>query len=80
MVHLAFDIEPTGDWLAASERRAWTAGVHSIARILQPHSVAVIGAGRNPNGIGHSVVRNLIDGGFKGSIYRSIQTSTHFSA
>jgi hypothetical protein len=68
VVHLAFDIEPTGDSLAASERRAWTAGVHSIARILQPHSVAVI-AGRNPNGIGHSVVRNLIDGGVKGSIY-----------
>jgi acetyl coenzyme A synthetase (ADP forming)-like protein len=69
VVHLAFDIEPTGGSLAASERRAWTAGVHSIARILQPHSVAVIGAGRKPDGIGHSVVRNLIDGGFKGSIY-----------
>jgi acetyl coenzyme A synthetase (ADP forming)-like protein len=69
VVHLAFDIEPTGDSLAAGERRAWTAGVHSVARILQPQSVAVIGAGRNPNGIGHSVVRNLVDGGFKGAIH-----------
>lgn len=69
IVHLAFDIEPTGDSLAASERRAWTAGVHSIARILQPTSVAVIGAGRSPAGIGHTVVRNLVDGGFKGFVY-----------
>jgi acetyl coenzyme A synthetase (ADP forming)-like protein len=69
VVHLAFDIEPTGESLAASERRAWTAGVHSIARILQPHSVAVIGAGRKPDGIGHAIVRNLIDGGFTGRVY-----------
>ena len=69
VVHLAFDIEPTGESLAASERRAWTAGVQSIARVLRPQSIAVIGAGRNPIGIGHSVVRNLIDGGFKGSVY-----------
>ena len=69
VVHLTFDIEPTGESLAASERRAWTAGVHSIARILEPRSVAVIGAGRNPNGIGHSVVRNLVEGGFKGPVY-----------
>jgi acetyl coenzyme A synthetase (ADP forming)-like protein len=69
VVHLAFDIEPTGDSFAASERRAWTAGVHSISRILQPASVAVIGAGRNPEGIGHTVVRNLIDGGFNGVVY-----------
>jgi acetyl coenzyme A synthetase (ADP forming)-like protein len=69
VVHLAFEIEPTGESLAASERRAWAAGVHSIARMLQPHSVAVIGAGRNPQSIGHAVVRNLIDGGFKGTVY-----------
>jgi len=69
VVHLAFDIEPTGESLAASERRAWSAGVHSIARILQPQSVAVIGAGRNAQGIGHAVVRNLIDVGFTGRVY-----------
>jgi acetyl coenzyme A synthetase (ADP forming)-like protein len=69
VIRLSFDIEPTGESLAASERRAWTAGVASITRILQPQSVAVIGAGRNPQSIGHAVVRNLIDGGFKGPVY-----------
>ncbi|MGA8417764.1 MAG: GNAT family N-acetyltransferase [Candidatus Dormiibacterota bacterium] len=69
VVHLGFDIEPTGESLAASERRAWTAGVASITRILEPQSIAVVGAGRNPQGIGHAIVRNLIDGGFKGPVY-----------
>jgi acetyl coenzyme A synthetase (ADP forming)-like protein len=69
VVHLVFDIEPTGESLAASERRAWTAGVASIRRILQPQSVAVIGAGRNPQSIGHAIVRNLIDAGFHGRVY-----------
>ncbi len=69
VVHLAFDIEPTGDSFAASDRRAWTAGVQSIARILEPQSVAVIGAGRNATNIGHAVVRNLIEGHFTGAVY-----------
>ncbi|HEY6471133.1 MAG TPA: GNAT family N-acetyltransferase [Candidatus Dormibacteraeota bacterium] len=69
VVHLAFDIEPTGASLAAADARAWTAGVHSISRILRPRSVAVIGAGRDPSSIGHAVLRNLIQGGFCGRIY-----------
>ncbi len=69
IVHLAFDIEPTGQSIAAIERRAWMAGVHSISRILEPTSVAVIGAGRDPLNIGHTVVRNLITAGFTGPVY-----------
>jgi acetyl coenzyme A synthetase (ADP forming)-like protein len=69
VVGLAFDIEPTGASLAAVERRAWTAGVQSISRLLRPTSVAVIGAGRDPLNIGHSVVRNLVKGGFAGTVY-----------
>jgi acetyl coenzyme A synthetase (ADP forming)-like protein len=69
VVHLAFDIEPTGASLAAIERRDWTAGVRSIERILRPRSVAVIGAGRDPNGIGHAIVRNLVDAPFQGAVY-----------
>ena len=69
VVHLAFDIEPTGASIAAIERRAWLAGVHSISRILEPTSVAVIGAGRDPLNIGHTVVRNLIAAGFTGPVY-----------
>lgn len=69
VVHLAFDIEPTGASLEAIDAREWTAGVHSISRILQPRSVAVVGAGRGEYNIGHTVVRNLLRGGFKGPVY-----------
>ena len=69
VVHLSFEIEPTGTSMAAIERRAWVAGVHSIQRILEPTSVAVIGAGRDPFNIGHTVVRNLINAGFTGPVY-----------
>jgi acyl-CoA synthetase (NDP forming)/GNAT superfamily N-acetyltransferase len=41
----------------------------SLRRVLSPRSVAVIGAGRDPSGVGHRVLRNLIDAGFPGPIY-----------
>ncbi len=69
VVRITFDIEPTGASMAAMEQRAWTAGVHSISRILRPRSVAVVGAGRDPLNIGHAVVRNLVSGGFTGPVY-----------
>ncbi len=37
--------------------------------ILNPKSVAVVGASRKEGKIGHTVVKNLIQGGFKGKIY-----------
>jgi acetyl coenzyme A synthetase (ADP forming)-like protein len=69
VVRVTFDIEPTGASIAAMEQRAWTAGVHSIDRLLRPRSIAVVGAGRDPRSIGHAVVRNLVEGGFRGQIY-----------
>ena len=69
VVHVAFDLEPTGASLAAIEQREWAAGVRSMERILRPRSIAVVGAGRDPRSIGHVVVRNLIDFGFRGSVH-----------
>ncbi|TRO53970.1 hypothetical protein E2P71_05200 [Candidatus Bathyarchaeota archaeon] len=37
--------------------------------LLEPKSVAVIGASSNPEKIGHKILRNIVDAGFKGSIY-----------
>lgn len=36
---------------------------------FNPKSVAIIGASRNPRKIGHVILRNFIDGGYKGKIY-----------
>ena len=41
----------------------------SMRRLMQPSSVAVIGASNEPGKIGHSVMRNLVDGGFSGDIH-----------
>jgi len=40
-----------------------------LRALLEPRHVAVIGASRTPGKIGHSVVRNLIKGGFGGRIF-----------
>ncbi|NYZ79418.1 CoA-binding protein [Candidatus Micrarchaeota archaeon] len=37
--------------------------------LFNPNSVAIIGASRDPGKIGHVLVRNFIEGGFRGPIY-----------
>jgi acetyl coenzyme A synthetase (ADP forming)-like protein len=41
----------------------------SMKRIMQPKAVAVIGASSENGKIGNSVMKNLINGGYKGQIY-----------
>lgn len=43
--------------------------VVELNNFFKPESIAVIGASRNPAKIGHVIMKNLIDGGFKGVIY-----------
>lgn len=39
-----------------------------LESLLYPNTVAVIGASRSPGKVGHAVVANLINGGYKGTI------------
>ncbi|MEU1485643.1 acetate--CoA ligase family protein [Streptomyces sp. NPDC005752] len=41
----------------------------SMRRLMEPRSVAVIGASNEQGKIGNSVMRNLVDGGFAGEIH-----------
>jgi acetyltransferase len=43
--------------------------VRNLNRIFQPQSVAVIGASRKKASVGHTVLTNLVTGGFQGPIY-----------
>jgi acetyl coenzyme A synthetase (ADP forming)-like protein len=43
--------------------------VAAMGRIMQPKSVAVIGASAEDGKIGNSVMKNLVNGGYKGNIY-----------
>ncbi|MCX8195410.1 MAG: CoA-binding protein [Candidatus Micrarchaeota archaeon] len=43
--------------------------IANLEAVFNPSSIAVIGASREPNKIGHVIVKNFIDGGFAGRIY-----------
>ena len=68
-IDVSFAIEPTGASLAAQLEREHHAESRSIAELLAPSSIAVIGASRRPRTIGHEVLRNLLQGGFNGPTY-----------
>jgi len=43
--------------------------ISRLDAILKPESVAVIGASTSPDKMGHEILKNIIDGGFKGAVY-----------
>ncbi len=55
--------------LAAIDMRERSAERHALHPLLVPASIAVVGAGRHPGGVGHEVVRNLVEHGFTGDLY-----------
>ncbi|MFE9650152.1 GNAT family N-acetyltransferase [Streptomyces sp. NPDC006365] len=69
VVRLEFDLEPTDRSRAVQWAREQRAEARSVARLLTPGSVAVIGAGRAPGGVGRSVLDNLRGAGFSGRLY-----------
>ena len=56
-------------YLDAVAGRASTADVASLRHLLQPASVAVIGASRRRGSIGREILHNIVAGGFAGPVY-----------
>ena len=69
VVRLEFDLEPTDRSLAVQRAREQRAEARSVRRLLGPGSVAVVGVGRTPGGVGRSVLDNIRDAGFTGGLY-----------
>ncbi len=69
VVRLEFDLEPTDRSLAVQRAREQRAEARSVRRLLVPGSVAVVGVGRSPGGVGRSVLDNIRDAGFTGDLY-----------
>jgi acyl-CoA synthetase (NDP forming)/RimJ/RimL family protein N-acetyltransferase len=69
IVHVDFEIRPTDDSIEVMTAREHRAEARSIRRLLTPRSVAVIGASRSRDKVGHALVRNLVGGGFTGPVY-----------
>ncbi len=51
---------------------AWrerSADVASLRHLLEPSSVAVVGASRKPGRVGHAILRNIVAAGFAGRVF-----------
>jgi len=75
MVELTFPI-PAGDddrtmdgYLDSVAARESRADVASLRHLLQPESVAVVGASRRRGTVGREILHNIVTGGFAGTIY-----------
>ncbi|MGO9558413.1 MAG: GNAT family N-acetyltransferase [Acidimicrobiales bacterium] len=69
VVRVTMDLEAGETYLDKVEDRDSKAAVASIARLLCPSSIAVIGASRKPGTIGRELLSNLMAGGFTGPVY-----------
>jgi acyl-CoA synthetase (NDP forming) len=67
----AADVRIVCDWNPAEARYRPSQDeiVRQMNRIMKPEAVAVIGASSEDGKIGNSVMKNLINGGYKGEIY-----------
>ncbi|MFF3441104.1 GNAT family N-acetyltransferase [Streptosporangium sp. NPDC002721] len=69
VVRMTLDLTPTETAQEVTASREHRAESRSIERLLSPGSVAVVGAGREPGGIGQTVLRNLLGADFAGPVY-----------
>ncbi|MEU6709859.1 GNAT family N-acetyltransferase [Nonomuraea sp. NPDC046802] len=69
VVRMTLDLTPTDTSAEVTAAREHRAESRSIARLLTPRSVAVIGASREPGGVGQTVLRNLLAADFTGPVY-----------
>jgi acyl-CoA synthetase (NDP forming)/GNAT superfamily N-acetyltransferase len=69
VIEVRLDLEPTPQSAARIEARERQAEARSMERLLYPSSVAVIGAGRDPDGLGTRIFRNLVAHGFDGPVH-----------
>ncbi len=67
--YLVFDIGQTVATEAVKWEREQLAEAASIQRLMTPSSVAVIGASTDPGKLGNAVLRNILAGGFTGSVH-----------
>jgi len=69
--------ESLDSYLESVARRESRADVASLRRLLQPASVAVVGASRKPGTVGRAILHNIMKGGFGGSVYAVNPRATH---
>ncbi|MEO9328654.1 bifunctional acetate--CoA ligase family protein/GNAT family N-acetyltransferase [Gordonia aurantiaca] len=68
-VHVEFTIDPTEALLSVRNARERASEARSVANLLRPTSVAVIGASTDPKKVGNALLANIIAGGFTGPVF-----------
>ena len=68
-IELTFPIQETPASLQVVRAREHRAEARSVARLLAPQAVAVVGASREPGTAGHEVFRSLLVHRFDGPVY-----------
>lgn len=68
-VHVEFLIDPTEAQLSVRNDRERASEARSVANLLRPSSVAVIGASADPKKVGNALLANIIAAGFNGPVY-----------
>ncbi len=79
VVSLSFDIDPTEKSRAVMESREHRADARSVAGLLAPASVAVIGASREWGSIGQQLLEHIVEGGFTGAVHAVNQEALEVS-
>lgn len=69
VISLSFRIEPTEQSQAVRTAREHRAEARSMRSLLAPSSIAVVGVGSRPTGLGRGVFDHLRAGGFTGTLY-----------
>ncbi|MEV4338585.1 GNAT family N-acetyltransferase [Streptomyces sp. NPDC049590] len=69
VVRLELDLEPTDRSVAVQHAREQRAEARSVRRLLAPGSVAVIGVGRAPGGVGRGILGNIREAGYPGPLH-----------
>ncbi len=80
IIDVVFDLDPTLRFIESVEHREQRAESRSIARLMRPRSVAVIGASDSQGSVGRAVFRNLLAGGFDGPVYPVNPTTPHVAS
>jgi len=76
VVHVELPLQFDAYFRRAVGVREALADAKSLARILAPASVVVVGAGIDPAGVGHQVLANIVRGGYRGALH-AVNRSGH---
>ena len=79
VVSLSFDIDPTEKSRAVMASREHRAEALSVAGLVAPTSVAVIGASREWGSVGQQLLEHVIEGKFTGAVYAVNQDALEVS-